>query len=559
MLSRRHFLISATAIAVSHSSIARALGLLNERSPFNWYFKKFKYSLFINAHSNVAFRVARYYRPAHLYLRNNPTLRRQTEDMLRTNLSVGAEILQGSLRESISIHSPIKALGSRWSMSDVFHVGLRDGKGPYQGSLIATKGIAYKKLGFDRNFLTSQYLQLNPEADKSICFVQTGCTVRELNHYLESHNYALPTSGASDGQTFIGAISTGTHGAAIGRGSMHDIVRALHIMVDDKKSFILQKASMPVFNSSLALQFGAELISDDELFLAAVVSFGSFGIIHGAFVQTDPLYKLEGKLERFEFNRVKPIMANLNLQTLGYTEDPYHFEVILNPYATSDRLKGAFVQTLYRRSPEADSGESRPPGTIAPCFHLVKFVSGLTNIFPSFIPGQVTRQLRSTLYRTRAHNETWSPGKLFTGDSVPMTISSELSVSPEYVPQVLELGTRLAKRVPYPGLLAARYVKSTEAFMGFTCQGEISCALEIAGLLSKRTNWYIKRLWQELDKANIPYTWHWGKINDYDASNVREKFGSERVEKWVRARRNFLPRDARSRFSSDMLVQCQLT
>ena len=42
-----------------------------------------------------------------------------------------------------------------------------------------------------------------------------------------------------------------------------------------------------------AAQIGAELIRDDDIFNAAVVSFGTFGIIAAVAVETAPIYQLE--------------------------------------------------------------------------------------------------------------------------------------------------------------------------------------------------------------------------------------------------------------------------
>jgi hypothetical protein len=40
-------------------------------------------------------------------------------------------------------------------------------------------------------------------------------------------------------------------------------------------------------------KFKTKLVADDELFNAALVSFGSFGFIHGVMIETEDIYLLE--------------------------------------------------------------------------------------------------------------------------------------------------------------------------------------------------------------------------------------------------------------------------
>ncbi len=56
-------------------------------------------------------------------------------------------------------------------------------------------------------------------------------TINVVNRELSAKGLALQTSGASDGQTFAGAIATGTHGADMKVGALHDTVLAVHLVV----------------------------------------------------------------------------------------------------------------------------------------------------------------------------------------------------------------------------------------------------------------------------------------------------------------------------------------
>jgi hypothetical protein len=88
-----------------------------------------------------------------------------------------------------------------------------------------------------------------------------------------------------------GAISTGTHNAAIHVGSMQDTVKGIHLVILNETVF-LQRSSDPVVTDLYRMDIGADRVwSDDDLFNAALVNFGTFGIIHGFLILTEPLCK----------------------------------------------------------------------------------------------------------------------------------------------------------------------------------------------------------------------------------------------------------------------------
>ena len=161
----------------------------------------------------------------------------------------------------------------------------------------------------------------------------------------------LPTTGASNGQTIAGAVSTGTHGSALRVGAMQDYVRALHIVTSETEHFIVQPSSNPIVSKKLSDIFGAQLITNDDIFYSALVSFGSFGIIHGVIVETQSLFQLETYCVRTDYNKLekvysilaalKPSDTNtlvpfLQEQGIPCSEDPHHLDIIINPYSAGN-------------------------------------------------------------------------------------------------------------------------------------------------------------------------------------------------------------------------------
>lgn len=258
----------------------------------------------------------------------------------------------------------IRVFASRWSLNNIAYS---------DEFMIMTSNLNKVLVGaVEQSDLAEQYTG----DKKNVVFVQGGTLVKELNKALESNGLALPTSGASDGQLFAGAVSTGTHGAAQNFGAMQDYVKGIHLIILDQennnkaKSVYLQRASDPVINQSYCdrLLEGAELIADDDLFNAAVVGFGSFGVIHGLLIEVEPCYKLNKFVKQYQYsndptespnwyNDIRALMENPNKAMPAFlgipmqTEAaPYHFEVVFNPYYASanDVKNPVFVRLMYK-------------------------------------------------------------------------------------------------------------------------------------------------------------------------------------------------------------------
>ncbi len=114
-----------------------------------------------------------------------------------------------------------------------------------------------------------------------------------MNNWLKKNKRSLKTSGASNGQTIVGCFSTGTHGSAIDTGSVPDFIVGMHIITGPGKHIWLERESYPVVSDAFIQKFKTKLVADDELFNAALVSFGSFGFIHGVMIETEDIYLLE--------------------------------------------------------------------------------------------------------------------------------------------------------------------------------------------------------------------------------------------------------------------------
>jgi len=283
-------------------------------------------------------------------------------DLQDQDFQTGLQGLIKAVEFAWAHNKSIRAYGSKWSLDNI---AFND------QYMVNTWNLNYCKSGVSADHLHPDY----PGKGEFLCFVQAGVNVKQLNLFLAARKQALSTTGASDGQRLVGAVSTGTHGSANAVGAMQDYVRAIHLVVPDDQGkarhLLIQPATNAPVNAAYAqMMGGAELITDDDLFYAAEVSFGSFGLIHGLLIETEPLYKLDKASFLFKYPEVQPLLqagdpATLARRLASLTQDtdpeelPFHFEVSLNPYRTSWwQSPGAFVRILKKfELPDGDPGE----------------------------------------------------------------------------------------------------------------------------------------------------------------------------------------------------------
>ena len=192
---------------------------------------------------------------------------------------------QWLIQYAIENNIQLRAMGNGWSFSEV---------AVCEGGLVDTKALRLT-YNLKNSFVAAEYLQSGKNAGE-LFFAECGISVLDLDEKLErdgNPKRSLKASGASNGQTIAGCTSTGTHGSAFNVGAVHDSIVGLHIVVGPHRHVWIEKKSNPVASDQFIKWLDAEVIRDDHMFNAAVVSFGSFGVIHGVVIETEPIFLLE--------------------------------------------------------------------------------------------------------------------------------------------------------------------------------------------------------------------------------------------------------------------------
>ena len=396
--------------------------------------------------------------------------------------------------------------------------------------------------------------------------VQAGTAVMKIHQALANAGRSLMTTGATAGQTVGGSVATCTHGSRLDRGATADFVRGLHVITGAQRQCWLERATDPYVTPAFLAQLGpqVQLVADDEIFNAAVISFGSFGVVHSFLVETEPLFTLDFYRRRRDLDApLRAAMGTLDFAGLGLPEDPtrpYHFEVVINPYATGPGQRGASVTTCYRKPPRPNPPVP-PAGGLTLGEDLGAALAGLIGAVPATVPHLMP------LILDRAYPERQGFGTLGAifgglGPTGYSPLSCELGIAAGDAARALDtILAEVRAGQPgyfYPGLISFRYTRPSHGTLAFT-RFDPTATIELPSLGNvPGTDQFYHRVWDRFDAAGIPFTLHWGQLNAPDPARIRRMYGPA-VDRWLAARRRFLPDAAtRHRFENDFVTACGL-
>lgn len=482
----------------------------------------------------------------------NPAARGAGEQVRALGATVDS--LQSLIQDAIDDGFTLRAIGSGWSISDVAAT---------DGRIVNTKPLNWL-FGITASSISDSYAG---EAG-SLVLAQCGASVAQINEYLVTKGRSLRTQGASNGQTIVGAFSTGSHGSAIDVGGVENYVVGLHLIVGANRHVWLERASYPVVSDSFVTKLETELVRDDSLFEAALVSFGSFGIIHAVMIETDPIYLLEASRTRAPYDDAfKAAIGALDfsgIPTPYPDERPRHFDAVINPYDLDD---GAFYTVMYRRpyrtdyrvipqGEDADDDEAGGWG-IRPGDDFLNVVGLLTDEVPALVPSLVNGVISG---RYNAFDDRWGTiGEIFSYNTIHGSGStgSALGIPLERTNEAMDVLLSVTEQHgPFAGVYGLRYVRRSAAMLGFT-RFDTTCVIDLDGVDSKRSRAFFERVWQAFDDAGIPHTFHWGKAGAFDRDRIRSMYGRA-VEEWMLSRQRLLDPDAQAVFSSPFLQRAGL-
>lgn len=487
-------------------------------------------------------------------------------DQQAANYTATTKNFQWLIQYAIDNNISLRALGNNWSFSDV----------AMSNGVVDTKELRCTFQPGPTHVVPAY--TASGKTHRDTFFVQCGVSILDLNEKLEIENggdRCIKASGASNGQTLAGATSTGTHGSAYQVGAVHDAIIGLHIITGPNTHVYIERKSYPVVSQSFLNFLGATFIADDDMFNAAVVSFGSFGFVHGIMIETSPKFLLDKRttkgipydkalklaIDQWDFSGIEP---SFPLPVQGPHHHLYHFEVLVNPFqfAPNDANKGVFLKVIYKKPFTPGYPKPAPNPKLQYGDELLGVISTVLDHMPAsmkekLIPGLVTKLLPMAFNANETTQGTI--GEIFTNTKFRgKAASAAIGVPTEFASQVVETFVQMNGETPFAGAVALRFVKGTKALLGFT-HYEKTCVLEMDGVDSKTSRNFFTKMWDKLEELTIPFTMHWGKINfGLTAARVEKMYGANNIAIWKCCRHALLDADARKVFTNDFMKRCGL-
>ncbi|MDH7444691.1 FAD-binding protein [Aquimarina sp. 2201CG14-23] len=466
---------------------------------------------------------------------------------------------QWLINHAIDRNIRLRALGRGWSFSKV---GVTD------GGIIDTLSLTFSFRVINQD-INAGYAK----SSEDLYFLQCGTKIHQINTRLSQKKpqRSIKASGGSNGQTIAGALSTGTHGAAFKVGAIQDFVVGLHIVSGADKHVWIERASYPVASNTWTERLEVdEVIKDDEIFNAALVSFGSFGFIHGVMIETESQFLLEERrIGNIPFSApLKKAMTQLDFSDLVLEgEEPnkelYHFEVLFNlhNFKPNNTKKGAFLKYMFKMPYDPNVINLLPSSNFKYGEDLLGIISSLLDRL-SFISDVMIPPLVNVMFKDAfkpRDPQTGTIGQIFNFTKFRGQVASAaIGITAEDSARAVELIMEVNKQKPFPGGFSLRYVKGTKATLGFTKFSK-TCVLEMDGLDGKASREFLNAVWSIFEEEQIPYTLHWGKINfNLNEKRVKRMYGTASVASWIDARNHLMTIPSMSVFTNEFMEVCGL-
>lgn len=470
-----------------------------------------------------------------------------------TFLENAARDIDALVREARKQGKRIRALGSGWALTDI---AITD------GWLLNTKLL---NGCFD---ISDEYFDASYAAESRpyVVVAQCGMSVGELNTHLEvtattGIRRALKTAGIGAGQTIAGAISGNTHGSAINFGAMPDFAVGLHLATGTGKSLWLERASHPVLNDAFISRLDAELIRDDDVFNAAVVSFGAFGVITAVAIETRPIYELKfPPVHKISHDELKQKLSNFNP---GNPPGLYHYEFVFDPYSKTEMAMEALATDVGF---QADHPAPKPVWIVRNDRGFAPGDKAAKLFFD--VPLLSARQKTAIQFKQYGKNcilgnVTATPGQLFTATITYLEgyTESAIGVPLTGAATMIEISTDVIRQMKIPAISQVRVVHPSSALLGFTQLSPKTAIFEYGLPNNAIFKVFEENVTAALTGAGVPYTLHWSKNAGIDAERLDAMYGPDRIKKWREARSRVFGNDASLMrvFENDHLMRAGLT
>lgn len=463
---------------------------------------------------------------------------------------------------------PIRLSGSRWSFSSVLQ----------PENVVLDPGNMSFTMPVDASHLAASYAQRTKDGFVPF-YAQGGTGISLINERLGALRLALQTSGGGNGHRIAGCIATGTHGAALEVGALHDTVLAMHLITGPKTAVLVQPSWAP-FKPELAgwleqhTGIPTQNLADDALFHATQVSLGSLGVVFGVIVEATPLYTMAIRRQRRKFDDDAVWHAIRTLDTTGLNNEfgrkADFFMVTVLPYPGDDR-SALFVTMMWKQPAGNEPFRSPKAEIVRQSSDTIGFIGGLAqNLGNAVTTGLVRNVVQAKIHEElrddhKTDSETLFPGEVFGPTTLPggKGASVELALDARHASRALNTVMDTIEKEAHDvgrfllGCVALRFTKKSDAFLAMN-QHEKTCHIELPSIRTPDVQHIYQAIYRAMDAADIPFACHWGQMGGFTPQRTQRYYGAN-AGRWTAARQRLLADPvARRVFGAPILLQSGL-
>ena len=464
--------------------------------------------------------------------------------------------IQQLLKSALDNRQGFRAYGSAWSMSHIAH---QKHNMHFNAAMNLKMAVSANELHPNTNY-----------SNENLFLFQCGNIIKEISGFLFNNGKSLKATGASNGQTIAGCISTGVHGSALYTGAFQDSVVGINLIIGDNPADIvyIEKHTKPALNDVFANRIKARVIRNDGLFNAVLVGLGSFGFIHGVVMEVEDRFLLNRYVKKIHKDKALHLAETLAFEdsdfiipgetdATGKPNRPFHYKIFINPYVNDAEY---VVEVMYKKPYRSNYPDPIPLIKTAIYRDLILLFTHIAEKFKNSIPTLI-KFLQKAVLPPVDLETTGTLAEMFwdAGYQGPAYACS-VGVDHKDSVKALEVLVNLAKTEgPIPGIYAMRFVKQSGATLAFT-KFPVTCMLEIDGLIwNPKTDKLISlqkfctRIIEVLQQNNIPFTQHWGKNADWSFPGLIQHMYGSNAQQWKEYRSALLSREQADLFSNDFL------
>jgi hypothetical protein len=169
------------------------------------------------------------------------------------------------------------------------------------------------------------------------------------------------------------------------------------------------------------------------------------------------------------------------------------------------------------------------------------------------VPALVTKLLAASLIPYSKQFGTM--GEIFDNTTLHgKLLSAAIGIPISFVGQATDLLQAINKTDgPFAGLFAYRFVKKSKAKLAFT-RFDFTCVLELDATFSDQTYAFYTAVWKKFEEEKIPFTFHWGKVNELDPIRIDNMYGDD-AKTWIASRNKLLDADSKKVFTNAILTK----